>query len=283
MWTARDTVSLPVFNPKVQPMKIVTKNAEDLRPHPLNKELYGPPNAVGSAYKEIRADMQRRGFDEQWPLKITERDVILWGTTRWAVAKSLAIKTVPCHVFKPESTTEADIELELRREIIRGNVGREKTQVMIAREQRELLEVESALARRRMGGDSDGGPSKSTDRVGLIFKESGKTVTRRIKVLRAIETAEAKGDRKQADQLTDLLNARSLVKALNVIKGTPAKPKKSKPADVPRTLLDCVNKAYSEFYEACVRVQVESELDILKARLQQMASDLNTARERLHE
>jgi hypothetical protein len=60
-----------------------------------------------------------------------------------------------------------------------------KTQLMIAREQAMLVEIEKERGRRRMALGSDGGPSKSTDRVAQAFKRtSGKTVQRRLKILK---------------------------------------------------------------------------------------------------
>jgi hypothetical protein len=258
--------------------RIVMKCPEDLRPHALNKELYGPPTA-NSVYKDIKVTMGRGGYDERHPLLITEDGRILWGVTRWAVAKSLGLKEVPCIVFRP--TNPATAELEAEAEIIRGNIYRNKSQLMIAREQRKLREVESDLARQRMSAGSDGGPSKSTDRVGKIFGESGKTVERRLKVLEAIEEAEAEHDSKGAKRLTDLLEGKKLVKALDVIKGESGKPKPVKKVETPRTLNDHASRAYSEFDEACGKVIVAAELEILEATLQRMRDASEAARQRL--
>jgi hypothetical protein len=260
--------------------KLINKSPDELRPHPLNKELYGAPTA-NTAYKEIRADMMQRGYDERWPLLITEGGLIIWGITRCAVARSLNVKTVPCQVFEPDSTTEAEIEQEIERELIRGNVGRRKTQLMIAREQRKVLELEREFARRRMASGADGGPSKASDRVGRIFSESGKTVQHRLKILKAIETAEEQGDRKRADTLTQLLEAKSTVKALNLIAGKAPKPAKPPKVEVPRTLNDHATKAYGEFFEACAKAQVPAEVELLKATLGRMGDDLNAARKRI--
>ena len=97
-----------------------------------------------------------------------------------------------------------------------------------------------------MGSGFDGGPSKSADRVGAVYKVSGKTVQHSVKVLDAIEAAEAEGDRRRADRLTELLETKQTVKALQVIE---EKPRAQKPAkvEVPRTLNDHSTKAYSRF------------------------------------
>jgi hypothetical protein len=258
--------------------KIVMKNPADLRPHPLHQELYGPPKA-NPAYEDIRRDMQRRGFDRRRRLLITADDRIIEGITRWAAAMSLKRPEVPCEVFRPKNEDTAELEIE--RELIRGNLYRTKTQVMIAREQRKVLELERDLARRRMAAGTDGGPSKSADRVGKVFGESGKTVARRLKVLGAIEEAATEGDRKLADRLTELLEGKHLVKALGVLEGKPAAARKPPPVEVPRTLLDHASKAHSEFYEACAKVQSEGELEQVKSYLRQMQEALNAAKERL--
>jgi ParB-like chromosome segregation protein Spo0J len=257
--------------------KPVWKSPADLRPHPLHKELYGPPTA-NSAYKDIKASMARHGFDERQPLLITEDDRIVWGVTRWAAAKSVGLALVPCEVFVPAEAAQAELEIE--RELIRGNTYRVKTQTILAKEQRKMLEVEADLARRRMGEGSDGGPSKATDRVGKLFGESGKTVQRRLKVLRAIEEAETAGQRKKAEQLTELLNAGKTLKALDVAQGKAPKAKPPK-VEVPPTIHEHANKAYSEFFNGCAKAQYPAELQVLEAALGRMRDDLESARRRV--
>jgi hypothetical protein len=171
----------------------------------------------------------------------------------------------------------------MERELVKGNTYRVKTQLVLAREQRKVLEVEKELALRRMGAGTDGGPSKSTDRVGKLFGESGKTVERRIKLLESIEDAAEAGDHKKAEQLTELLNAKQVVKGLELAKGRAAKPaaKPVRKVDVPRTLLDNANKAWSEFYEACAKARVPAEVEQLESYLARMREALETARGRV--
>jgi hypothetical protein len=249
---------------------------DDLRPHPLNKELYGPPTS-NSAYKDIKANMAR-GYDDRHPLLVTEDRRILWGVTRWAAARANGIREVPCEIFVPSSPATAELEYE--QEIIHGNVYRIKTRRMLACEQRKLMELEKSLGRQRMAQGSDGGPSKSADRVGEVYKVSGKTVTRRIKVLEALEEAEARGDKKKAERLADLLERDQVVKALETLKGKPAA-RKPPAVDVPRTLNDHNTKAYSENYEACAKATVPAEVDILEANVERMRQDVDTTRTRL--
>lgn len=258
--------------------KIKNCQVADLRPHPLHRELYGSPTS-NTAYADIRLSMRTRGYDERFPLLITEDGRILSGVTRWAAAKAAKLVEVPCEVFVPEDPQAAEDEMELK--IVRDNTYRVKSQLMLAREQRKLLDVESRLARRRKGSGSDGGPALAADRVGKTFRESGKTVKRRLKVLEAIEEAEAGGNRRRADTLTTLLEGKNIIKALDIIKGKPATEKKPVKVEVPRTLHDHSTKAYSEFYEACCKATVLGELQVLEATLERMRNDLDTARGRV--
>lgn len=251
-----------------------------LQPHLLNKVLYGPPTA-NSAYQDIKHSMRTGGFDERFPLLITDDNRILWGVTRWAAAKAVRLKEVPCETFVPSDPQSANAEME--REIVRGNTYRVKTQVMLAREQQKLLEIEGVLARQRMGsGNTDGGPSTAADRVGKVFGESGKTVQRRLKVLKAIDAAEAVRDTKRADKLTTLLEGKNIVKALEVIKGKPDGEKRPVKVEVPDTFNSRYTRAYSEFFEACAKAQVPGEVEQLRGLLARMAKDLEAAEGRLN-
>jgi ParB-like chromosome segregation protein Spo0J len=257
--------------------KIVMRSVADLRPHPLNKELYGPPTA-NSAYKDLKVAMGKDGFDERHPLLITADERILRGVTRWAAAKAAGLTEVPCEVFLPSS--EETAELEIERALVAENRYRVKTQVMLAREQRKLLEVETVLARRRMGSGGDDGPSKSTDRVGKVFGESGKTVQRRIKILEAIEKAEGAGEHRKAERLTELLDGGKTVQALEVI--SPKEKKQPiRKVDVPKTIHAHITAAYSENYEGCCKARCEAEIDLLEENLERMRQDIETARGRV--
>ena len=259
---------------------IIMVAVADLRPHPINKELYGPPTA-NSAYKDIKANMEHGGFDERHPLLVTEDRRILWGVTRWSVAKSLHIAEVPCEVFIPTSPQTAELEIE--GEVVRGNMYRVKTQLTIARKQRKLLEVEKALARERMAVGSDGGPSKATDRVGTIFAESGKTVQRRLKVLKGIERAESRGQTKLADRLTELLERKSVIKAIDLLDGKKkgGETKKMPAVEVPPTFLDHNSRAFSEFFDAACKATIPAELELLAKTIDQLREVLEQTRQRL--
>src|SRR5262245_63306541 len=109
--------------------KTAPQDPADLRPHPLNKEIYGRPTD-NTAYEDIKAGMKARGFDDRQPLLVTADGRILWGVTRWHIAKALGLGPLPTEVFQPSSPETADLEYE--RELVRGNVYRVMTQVQLA-------------------------------------------------------------------------------------------------------------------------------------------------------
>jgi ParB-like chromosome segregation protein Spo0J len=263
--------------------KIVLYSPSDLRPHALNKELYGPPTA-NEAYENVRFSMQRGGFDERHPLLVTREGRIISGVTRWFAAKSLKLESVPCEVFAPLGEETAELEIEAK--LILENGYRAKTRLVVAREQQKLVELEKVLARKRMSqgrGDDDDGPSKSTERAAIAFKTSGQTVLRNLRVLAGIDAARERGDERTAKSLIDLLERGKPGKALELIAKDNGESKKKTPAkvDVPRTIHDHATAAHSEFYEACCKAEIEEELRVLEQYLVNMTKALETARERL--
>jgi hypothetical protein len=258
--------------------KTVWIDLADLQPHPFHRETYERRPQDSSAYRDILASMKTRGYDEDKPMLITADRRILGGRTRWHAAKAAGLDKGACIVFTPSSPETAELEYVMK--ICDENMYRIKTKVMLAREQRGRLAAEKGLARLRMGAGSDGGPSKSADRVGSVYKVSGRTVITRIKVLDAIEDAEAKGDRKKADRLTELLERDKTGQALALIKGKPAA-RKPPAVEVKRTLHDHVSKAYSEFYEACAKARVPAEIEILQANIARMQEAVDVARQRV--
>ena len=100
-------------------------------------------------------------------------------------------------------------------------------------------------------------------------------------MLEAIEEAEVEGDRKLATRLTDLLEARKTVQALAVIDGATTVKKKAVVVDVPRTLHDHANTAFSEFYEAACKARVPAELEVLAAMVERMSEAVQAARARV--
>jgi hypothetical protein len=259
---------------------VIMVSVEELRPHPKNRELYDRPTD-NDAYKELRGDIKERGFrDEKW-LKITPDRRIIAGCTRHHAAKSSGLKELPCRVFKANDPDTAELEYEM--EIIRDNIQRSKTQLMKAREMRAMKEIEAKWGLRRMGRQEGAGEAgTSQDKVGRQFKVSGKTVQLTIKVLDAIEQAEADGDRRKADRLTELLNSNKITKALDVLKPKD-KAKPVKKVEVPPTLHAHVQRAYSENFEACAKVKCWAEIEIIEKNIERMKADAMAAATKLGE
>jgi ParB-like chromosome segregation protein Spo0J len=263
--------------------KMIMKNPADLRPHHLHRELYGGPTN-NSVYKDLRAEIKAHGFDSRHAIQVSEDGRVLAGVTRWHIAKVENLKEIPCYLFTPEDPANAELEME--QQVIRDNKYRVKSEVMIAREQRKLLEVESALARRRMGEGKDEGPSRAADRVGKIYKQSGKTVQRHVQVVDAIDEAEQKGNRKRAERLTELLNAKKIVKALDVIKGKrngKSKTATSKKAVEVEEFPTCdahFNKSESVFEAGCALVKSQGDLDAAAQKWVTMWGHIDVARTR---
>jgi hypothetical protein len=250
--------------------KVVTVAVDDLRPHPLNRELYDRPQD-NDAFENILFTMRRGGFDDTHPLLVTADGRIISGVTRWATARKAGIAQVPCVTFVPKDPETAELEVEQK--LIEENYQRARTELMKARECRKKVQIEQQLAKKRMAhGNTDGGESKSTDRVGAFYKRSGRTVLRMIKALEAIEAAQAAGDRKLADRMTDLLERGKPGKVVGLAggkaKGKPAR------AEPPVTLLSKATQAVSAWESACHLATCKGELEQLMAYEKQMGECL---------
>lgn len=92
-----------------------TRNPDQLRPHPLNAEVYGAETYDPRLKESIAAD----GIIS--PLVIDQDDTILSGHRRWKVAQALDLDRVP--VIVREITEPLDGE----RILIESNRQREKT------------------------------------------------------------------------------------------------------------------------------------------------------------
>jgi hypothetical protein len=166
--------------------------------------------------------------------------------------------------------------------VFRGNVYRAKTEMMKLREKAKLLEIETVLARRRMGHGSDGEASKAAERVGKVFGQSARSIYRGMKILKGIDQAAADGNTKLAERLTELVNARKTVKALALMEGgKKPKPGKAKKRDLPRTFLDHANTVYSECESACRKADAPVQLDYLERHIARCLKYVVDARARL--
>jgi len=116
----------------------------NLRPHPLNAKIYGAAEPDDALVQSIEAVGVLNA------IIIDQKGRILSGTRRWKACKILAerhgnrkFNQIPVEVFKGG-------ELEAERLLIHANRQREKTLEQKAREYREVLRVETELARHRM-------------------------------------------------------------------------------------------------------------------------------------
>jgi protein gp37/ParB-like chromosome segregation protein Spo0J len=104
------------------------RNPKDLRPHPLNDEIYGDrtdPDLIKS--------IEEKGVLS--PLLITHDNRIISGHRRWGSALAINLETVPVVIFG--STNELDIEEAL----IESNRQRAKTNEQIGREYTRLSQI----------------------------------------------------------------------------------------------------------------------------------------------
>jgi ParB-like chromosome segregation protein Spo0J len=116
----------------------ILRSPKELRPHPLNKEIYGDESADSDLVESIR----NKGILE--PLVIRDDNVILSGHRRWVAAKALSLDKVPCRVLSfSDPLDEEETLIEFNRQ-------REKTFTQRMKESDHLLVIEREKADRRM-------------------------------------------------------------------------------------------------------------------------------------
>jgi hypothetical protein len=257
-------------------LEIVWKDPRTLRPHPYH-ERWGPVES-NDAYPRMLADMKANGWGVTEPETITEDNIILAGRTRnQAAVDSKNVPEVPCMIFRPKSPDTAELEIKIQ--MLRSNNQRHKTERQLLDDMRAAMELQRDLARLRMAHGTDNKTQRAADRVGEMYKVSGKTVTRRLKVLKAIEKAEKAGDQKKAAKLVGLLEAKKFNQALDQVEGKAAAARKqARKVEVPRTLTAHIVAAYSENFEACAKVTIPAEADLVQANIDRMQRDLDAKR-----
>ena len=191
---------------------IVQKKISELKPHPLNEEIYGYNEDVSDLVEKIR----KSGVVTT--LTITDDNVIIAGNRRWKSCKQLVSEgdtrfcQVKCEIkgFK----TEWDA-LEY---LIINNDTRIKTMEQKAREAQMLLKAERKKAEERMlrGKESDPvaelpqGAGKSRDIVAKkLHMKSGREVERAVKSVKTIDKLKSEGRNEDAKLIVDVLNNRS--------------------------------------------------------------------------
>jgi len=179
------------------------RRTTDLKPHPMNRKLYGeevlPPEFVAS--------IRENGI--LVPLAVKEDGTIISGHRRWQVALALKMEHVPVQVVR-----YAD-DLDEREAIIEFNRQREKTFSQKMAEAEELEAVERERARRRQahgrtapgknasGNISGSDKGETRDKVAAaVGLGSGRTYDKAAKVWEAAK----KGD-ETAKKLVEELDA----------------------------------------------------------------------------
>lgn len=119
------------------------KSPKDLKPHPLNKEIYGEEIADPDLVESIR----NKGILET--LVIRDDNVILSGHRRWLAAKALNLEKAPCRVLSfSDPLDEEETLIEFNRQ-------REKTFSQKMKESDHLLVIERERAKERQGTRTD--------------------------------------------------------------------------------------------------------------------------------
>ncbi len=114
------------------------KKVDELKPHPLNKKIYGTEEIS----ETFLASVRQKGI--LVPLAVKADGTIISGHRRWQAAKAVDLKTVPVEVVS------YDNELDEREAIIEFNRQREKTFSQKMAEAEELEAIERERASRRI-------------------------------------------------------------------------------------------------------------------------------------
>jgi hypothetical protein len=125
-------------------MNIERFSLESLKPHPLNAKIYGAAEPDQALIQSIEA------IGILNAIIVDQKGRILSGTRRWKACKALAerhgnekFSQIPTEVFKGN-------DLEAQRRLIHANRQRDKSLEQKTREYREMLRLETELARQRM-------------------------------------------------------------------------------------------------------------------------------------
>jgi hypothetical protein len=155
--------------------------------------------------------------------------------------------------------------IEYKFQVLRGNVQRPKTERQQLGDMWAALDLQRELARVRMAHGTDGNKTvRAADRVGELYKVSGKTVTRRLKILKAIEKAENAGDVKKAAKIIGLLEAKKFNQALDLVEGKAAAARKARKAGTKKPFNEHSSKALAENSDAIDKVKESSDLAIVE-------------------
>jgi len=116
----------------------MNRKTNDLKPHPINIDIYGSENVDRDLVESIRS----KGILE--PIVIKDNGIILSGHRRWLAAKELRLEEVPCRVIAFET------DLDEKEALIEFNRQRIKTFEQKMKEADYLFGIESERAELRM-------------------------------------------------------------------------------------------------------------------------------------
>lgn len=193
-------------------MKIVKKNINDLKFHPMNEQIYGANEDIS----ELKEDIRNSG--DVMTFVITPDNVIISGHRRVKACRELVAEgderfnEVNCEIREFSSKDE---EISY---LIRCNHNREKTREQKARESEKLLEVEKALAieRKKSGvkidlvatlpqGSDKKGKSREITAETVGF-ESGRELERSLLAVKKIDELIEQGRMDDAQLIRNELN-----------------------------------------------------------------------------
>ena len=181
------TAAMPVSS------DIILKDVSKLEQHPLNEKVYGkvaPDAKLVDSVKKVGV---------LTPIVVTSGGTILSGARRWLAAKDARLDKIPARLFTGD-------ELAQEQYLIHANTQRVKTRGQLAREATYLLQIERALAVKRIKAGKKVHPETNLSKGrarDLVAKEigvSGQTVT---KMAEVVEKADA-GDTRATKALADL-------------------------------------------------------------------------------
>jgi ParB-like chromosome segregation protein Spo0J len=225
--------------------KVYSGDPRQLRPHPLNKYLYGAPQLPQDFVDSVRNGGVRE------PIRVTQAMTIISGHRRAAAAIEAGLTEVPVVI-----EGEALDDFAIRRELIVSNKQRAKSTEQIAREFSELAAVETELAKQRQastgtapgrkknasvkndGSDNGEAVEKAAAAVGL----SKNTAKKAKAVVAAIDQAEAAGKTAKAADLRDTLNNKSVAAAHRKATGSTGTAMKAEQATDSPVGLDAVGQ-----------------------------------------
>ena len=185
---------------KAKPMAkntILEVDAEMLKPHPLNDEIYSD-----GADADLVDSIKKVGVLHR--IVVTPTYMIISGHRRWTAAMNAGLEKVPIEI-REDMTDPLDIEESL----ILSNRNRNRTNEQRAREMMHLERIESSRAEERKlrgvkADEEEKGRSirKAASKVNMGHETAAKAK----KVITEIDRAVEDGDEEKADDLRDQMN-----------------------------------------------------------------------------